>query len=40
MKYQVFITTCLKSQVNNLNRILIGLHEAESDYLGEGVYAS
>ena len=40
MKYQIFITTCTKSQVNGLNRILIGLHEASTDYLGEGVYAS
>ena len=40
MKYQIFITTCTKSQVNDLNRILIGLHEASTDYLGEGVYAS
>ena len=40
MKYQMFITTCLKSQVNGLNRILIDIHEENPDYLGDGVFAS
>lgn len=40
MKYQVFMTTCVKSQVNDLNRILIDIHSADSDYLGDGVFAS
>ena len=40
MKYQMFITTCLKSQVNGLNRILIDVHEENPDYLGDGVFAS
>ena len=40
MKYQVFMTTCVKSQVNDLNRILIDIHNADSDYLGDGVFAS
>ena len=40
MKYQVFITTCLKSQINNLNRVLLDIHEEDADYLGDGVFAS
>ena len=40
MKYQVFITTCLKSQINTLNRVLLDMHEEDADYLGDGVFAS
>lgn len=40
MKYQVFITTCLKSQINALNRVLLDIHEEDADYLGDGVFAS
>ena len=40
MKYQIFITICIKSQINGLNRFLIDLHEPNPDYLGDGVFAS
>lgn len=40
MKYQVFITTCLKSQINDLNRVLLDIHEEDKDYLGDGVFVS
>ena len=40
MKYQVFITTCLKSQINTLNRVLLDIHEEDANYLGDGVFAS
>lgn len=40
MKYQVFITTCLKSQINDLNRVLLDIHEENKDYLGDGVFAN
>ena len=43
MKYVVFSTTNLKSKVNNLNRVYIGVHAMEDPeifdgYLGDGVY--
>lgn len=40
MKYQVFMTTCVKSQVNDLNRILLDIHSSNPDYLGDGVFVS
>lgn len=40
MKYQVFITTCLKSQINDLNRVLLDMHTEDKDYLGDGVFVS
>lgn len=45
MKYIVYLTTNLKSQVNGLNRIYIGVHKTENPdifdgYLGCGVWAN
>ena len=43
MKYIVYLTTNLKSTINNINRIYIGVHKTENPdifdgYIGDGVY--
>jgi hypothetical protein len=43
MKYIVYLTTNLKSRINGVNRIYVGVHSTEDPgvfdkYLGDGVY--
>lgn len=45
MKYIVYLTTNLKSKINNLNKIYIGVHQTENPgvfdgYIGCGVYVN
>lgn len=45
MKYIVYLTTNMKSQINGINRIYIGIHKTNNPsefdgYLGDGVYTS